>query len=759
MRSARRLVLPACVLLLCWPGASRVAEPAPTNARVEQLRAEVQTRRREIEKLQAEVARLEAELGRAEHQAEADLIAAAVGDRSGLEKLLTELSPSSYISYAWGEPFRRRTLPPAVLVEAAEKRFRETAEPLVRCQVAYLLGLTGSRDAAAALGRFLADPDANVRCNALAALARCGPGAAELEAVRRLMTDDRVPSVRLGAPVQGPIARQAAELAGSPPQNNATVPAEPILEPPTFHCLGLEWPIEGDDNLNCRAQVEYRREGEAAWHAALGLMRVEPRAHPNYKVHPGNLLAGSIFNLSPDTAYEVRLRLADPDGGQAERTLAARTRAVPTVAADGRVRHVTPGSGGGTGTPDDPYRGIQTAEAAARPGDVMLLGPGTYPSAVLKRSGEPGRPIVWRGTDRSKVVFDGDRKADRLIQLARLKHVWLEGLTLRNARSLVSATGTEEVVVRRCRLEKPFYIGILAQGPSKNLYIADNEIVGAAKWPARKDSSYGISVNGVGHVICHNRITDCWDCISLATDSPQHVVTGALDIFGNDLCRATDDALEADYVRHNTRAFRNRFTNCLKAFSCQPVFGGPSYFLRNEIYNCTSSPYKLHVDPSGMVILHNTSWSAARGFVSSAWRNGLFRNNLILSSQGYAMETEATLADMDYDGWNRSDPVRFVKFNSVRYDTLEQLAADTGLERHGVMLTPEVFRRAAAPSAEQAAVPGDCDLRLRPGCPAADAGLPLPNVNDAFRGKGPDLGCYEEGEPVPHYGPRDTSAK
>ena len=35
-----------------------------------------------------------------------------------------------------------------------------------------------------------------------------------------------------------------------------------------------------------------------------------------------------------------------------------------------------------------------------------------------------------------------------------------------------------------------------------------------------------------------------------------------------------------------------------------------------------------------------------------------------------------------------------------------------------------------------------------------DAGIVLPNINDGFKGKAPDLGCYEdEGEAV-QYGPR-----
>jgi hypothetical protein len=35
-----------------------------------------------------------------------------------------------------------------------------------------------------------------------------------------------------------------------------------------------------------------------------------------------------------------------------------------------------------------------------------------------------------------------------------------------------------------------------------------------------------------------------------------------------------------------------------------------------------------------------------------------------------------------------------------------------------------------------------------------DAGEVIPNINDGFRGTAPDLGAYEAGEELPHYGPR-----
>jgi hypothetical protein len=46
------------------------------------------------------------------------------------------------------------------------------------------------------------------------------------------------------------------------------------------------------------------------------------------------------------------------------------------------------------------------------------------------------------------------------------------------------------------------------------------------------------------------------------------------------------------------------------------------------------------------------------------------------------------------------------------------------------------------------------DLRPKAGSKVEDAGMLIPNINDHYKGKGPDCGAYEIGGEVPHYGPR-----
>ena len=47
------------------------------------------------------------------------------------------------------------------------------------------------------------------------------------------------------------------------------------------------------------------------------------------------------------------------------------------------------------------------------------------------------------------------------------------------------------------------------------------------------------------------------------------------------------------------------------------------------------------------------------------------------------------------------------------------------------------------------------DFRLKSSGKAIDAGVVLPNINDSFSGKAPDLGALEYGQEPIQYGPRN----
>ena len=246
----------------------------------------------------------------------------------------------------------------------------------------------------------------------------------------------------------------------------------------------------------------------------------------------------------------------------------------------------------------------------------------------------------------------------------------------------------------------------------------------------------------------------------------------AIDFYYNDLSFAQDDAIETDYGAHNVRVYRNRCSNAHTGLSAQPFYGGPVYFVRNELYSITALTFKLHNYCAGILAYHNTAACAGPGLLSfNRWQNGHFRNNLVLGGEdfrrpdgrvrvAYALDT-GTITDystLDYNGYRQNRPEAFIRWYDGReqktYTSLAEFTAATGHERHGIMVDYEIFRRAGPPRVWTTHDPKQYDLRLRSGAAAVDAGALLPNVNDDHTGKAPDLGCYELDTPAPHYGPR-----
>src|SRR4051794_40738536 len=66
-------------------------------------------------------------------------------------------------------------------------------------------------------------------------------------------------------------------------QNAAAPIGEPVLDPPTLHCLGVYWIARGDANKDAHVDVSYRAAGTAAWHNAMPLFRVDRGAHRDEK--------------------------------------------------------------------------------------------------------------------------------------------------------------------------------------------------------------------------------------------------------------------------------------------------------------------------------------------------------------------------------------------------------------------------------------------------------------------------------------------
>lgn len=561
------------------------------------------------------------------------------------------------------------------------------------------------------------------------------------------------------------IAASAAVASG----DNTTPGA--INVTPTLTCAGIEWHIEGDANENARVAVAYRAQGDETWRSAMNLMRIENIAHdgrgldapvmpendrgrPHWNFDPpiayGNLLAGSIFHLQPDTAYDIRLRLTDPDGGEAQRIVTTRTRAVPDAPTGGRTLRVTPVT-------------IRQAQQSARPGDTLLLDEGTYETIRITVDGEPGRPITLRGVERAKVVIVGNDT----INCEGRRHLLIENLTLRAEGIGVRGENADHITVRGCRIDAE-RMGVYIV-PGKNALIADNIVTGPVKWtdpkgPAMK--AEGITVAGSGHVICRNLVTNTCDAINADTG---RMATHDIDIYRNDIWVCTDDAIEVDHVARNIRVFENRMTNVFSSMSNQPLFGGPCYWIRNVSYACAGG-FKFHCNPSGIVALHNTIISYRFAWKDMSARNVYLRNNVfaggfINNNQEWncLLGLRGINLDWDHDAVLRNAsprlielfaPARDAPVGKVHYANMRELFDDTGLEEHGIEITWADFAHIdGRPNGETVVWPDAWSVMLTADSRAVDAGAVLPNISDSFTGDAPDIGAWETGRPVPHYGP------
>ncbi|MCL2645630.1 MAG: right-handed parallel beta-helix repeat-containing protein [Phycisphaerales bacterium] len=573
--------------------------------------------------------------------------------------------------------------------------------------------------------------------------------------------------------------------------NGSEPVGEPVVEPATLKCLGAYWVIKGDDNKNAQVNVAYRKVGTQEWLAGPPLFRVEKGACKDATIKLGSddwLFAGSVIDVPEGTQYEMKLSLVDPDGGNAEKIVKAYTIAEP-VDPQGPMYHVTPGTGGGTGTAADPFKGIAAAEKAAKPGDTFLLHAGTYEGKWdVQKSGEEGKPIVWKGAGDGEAIIEMNDSGhkEHMIDLSAGRHdVWFENLTTQGSNySDFCLHNSYRIVIRRCHI-LPDLQGIYAtkdSGKMGQFFISDNVIEGHWPWPATAEEWHslpenrGVWIGGRGNVVCYNRVHNTKDGID--TSEAKGPAEVAVDFHNNEVYCCFDDGCEMDGSHRNCRNFYNRYTNTLTGISFQPVFGGPIYAYRNVCYNTKDEFLKLHNDPSGVVVVHNTFIHKGPG-LSVSTKNGVSncytRNNLFVFTEGRALDLDMPTKDLDfdYDGFSGQSGQYFLRYNTKAgkfpFQTVEDVRKNSLIEKHLIVVdaanifasglkTPEYqpdWKKPEKPQATTGLKIYDSkivDVRLDPKSKAVGAGEKLPGFNDVS--KPVDLGAVPVGGEMPWYGPR-----
>jgi len=510
----------------------------------------------------------------------------------------------------------------------------------------------------------------------------------------------------------------------------------------TYECIGLYF--KSPDAGRCN--VRFSPSGASAWREGYPLVH-DPR---------DNEYRGSIVGLKPDTVYTVRISL---DGKERELTCRTRSDRFPI----GKTTYLD------AGTTSEP---IVITESGSAKG-YHLITPAKNSRAT----------IDVQNSREYTCVIDAD-------------YVIVRGVEFHNAaiHGILIKSRHHDIVVEDCRFTFWGRIGgpktygnegntdsaIYAERGAGNLTIQRNLIEnprGASNdWdtghPAGPQAITLINSSG-GNVIRYNEISSTEDhgYNDAIGGGSNYSFEGSpnrdSDIYGNIIANVWDDAIESEGANMNVRIWNNYIEKTLQHIATACTSKGPLYIFRNVF----GESRRTHRDPLGgsmiktgqrdefgggrKFVFHNTAIQpkgAFHVFSSHVNPNTVTRNN-IFDCPGRLTSSREVDIPCDFD-----------------YDLFTGMDRGIARERHGVRGNPsfvksyglEFYPSSTTTTIKWGKVPvqrGGKTITLTDPVvtvpnPVIDSGVKLPNFNDDYTGKAPDLGAFELGIPPIRFGRR-----
>jgi len=511
---------------------------------------------------------------------------------------------------------------------------------------------------------------------------------------------------------------------------------------PTFHCLGLYWSPPGGA-ADKAVLVRYRRQGEKEWKEALP-MRYNPIPKTDEDLAD---YRGSIVHLTPATTYDVQLTLAgtattvnltattwgeDFPVGEMIRVNDNDTPLVITDSGTPEAWRVYDGRGATIDVRHQHDSCITVNASYVILRGIALKGAGGTNPAPRRTIGairiEGGHDIVIEGCDIS--------------DWGRLNPTSGFGFDY-DAAIYSRSTTLKRLIVQRCKLHHPRYDGSTWYEPNYPTHTMGPQCI----------TLFNTAGN---HVIRYNECSS--DLEHMYNDGIGGGSNGSFqgspghdsDIYGNLISHCWDDGLEVEGGSRNVRLWDNYITQCMMMIGNAPASIGPLYIWRNVVAHSQSQPnagggnflkmgYATSEDlmTGQMYIFHNTifrsdEWLPTGGLGGNRIvKHTMSRNNIlhVRSPQNYSASDnkQNTDTDFDYDLYNGRIP--------------------QGQESHGIRGAP-IYATGAG--LEPTTNTGR--FQLAPDSPGAGAGQPIPNFNDGFAGKSPDIGAHQRGAPPIRYG-------
>jgi len=549
--------------------------------------------------------------------------------------------------------------------------------------------------------------------------------AATVPTVVQLSQETRSPAAA------APTVVQLSQETRSPAANALTVV-------PTFHSLGIYWTPPGRSS-NTTASVQYRPSGTSQWREGFSL----------WYSSQDNEYRGSLFHLTPDTEYEIQLTL---QGGESTITTAR--------------------------TWSENFPIAETIE-------LPEYSTGTL---TISQSGSPDGYILYTHAPGATATIDGERLENYNIDV-QASYVIVRDLTLKDPveSNIRLSPGAHHVVIEGNDISGwgagsgtfGDTAGAINSDPDSsitNIIVQRNKFHDPAtdtnSWGENDDGSKNSSGSnhpvgpqavymynsGGNHVFRYNevysnngnRYNDCFG--GGANFSDEGFPNRDSDIYGNYLEKCWDNAIESEGANMNVRIWGNYITETYKPIATRDTNRGPLYIWRNvsnivekfpkEIFSWDEDPggsfHKAGSDEGGdygVFEFHNTVLQptlpgvdrpvGAREGAEGSMENTTTRNNIF---QAFCPDS---CYSIDVSGNGNQ--------NSFDYDLYNGLLDPSNAELNGIKDTP-IYSGSGFDTSTYTG-----DFTLASNSPGYDDGIRLPNFNDNYTGRGPDMGAHEAG--------------
>ena len=497
---------------------------------------------------------------------------------------------------------------------------------------------------------------------------------------------------------------------------------------PTYEAAGLYWDAPGAAG-DCG--VSFRRQGEAAWHRGLDL----------WYAPKSDQCRGSLVNLAPGTSYEARL--TSKSGATRIVTFTTRAEQVPVA----RVVKVASGE-----------RMLQIREGGSPKGYVVYEGGGAtidvhgaQPFDIeVQASYVVVRGFTLKGAQRDAIRI-GPHATDVVVEdndisgwgRPRNKGETVLGADMDAGIRALCWTCPEAArfTVQRNRIHDPRY--------TANSWTDDH--------PAGPQA-IAISWCGGEMVVRHNEFSGGRgkkynDVIGGEENFSREGFPNAdSDIYGNVVRDAWDDGIEAEGGDRNVRIWGNYIDETATGVATTVASVGPVYIFRNVYDRSHFRKGPPDLDERQPFVKAGSDPALGNG------RRYVFHNTLL---QGREQDSRMTLgAGGAIAGTGADQPVRNTVSRNNLYHTWRDHGAmwDIGPDNDFAydLFVGEVPRVkyahaiTGAPRFAKGAEHGDFSLAR--GSPGLDAGVAIPNFNDGFQGRAPDVGAHEAGTPPMKFG-------